>query len=73
MTGRERLRRFLDTDPADAGCAETFRLLDVYVERELARGDARLAFPRVAAHLDVCGPCIEDVRGLLAVIPGKID
>ena len=73
MTGWETLRRFLDTDPADAGCAETFRLLDVYVERELARGDARLAFPRVAAHLDVCGPCVEDVRGLLVAIAGQTD
>lgn len=73
MTSWERLRRFLDTDPADAGCAETFRLLDVYVERELARGDARLAFPGVAVHLDVCGPCTEDVRGLLAAITGQID
>jgi hypothetical protein len=65
MTGWESLRSFLSTDPADAGCGETFTLLDRYVERELARGDARLAFPRVAAHLDVCGPCAEDVRGLI--------
>jgi hypothetical protein len=73
MTGWDSLTNFLRTDPADAGCAETFRLLDRYVERELARGDARLAFPGVAAHLDVCGPCIDDVRGLLAAIPGQID
>jgi hypothetical protein len=73
LTGWERLRRFLDTDPADAGCGETFRLLDVYVERELARGDARLAFPGVAAHLNVCGPCAEDVHGLLAAITWQID
>jgi hypothetical protein len=73
MTAWDSLRSFLRTDPADAGCAETFRLLDVYVERELARGDARLAFPGVAAHLDVCGPCIEDVRGLLAAVAGQID
>ena len=34
------LVRFLKTDPLDAGCAETFELLERYVERELARGDA---------------------------------
>lgn len=73
MTGWDSLRTFLRTDPADAGCAETFRLLDRYVERELAFGDARLAFPGIAAHLDVCGPCVEDVRGLLAAITEHID
>jgi hypothetical protein len=73
LTGRESLRNFLSTDPADAGCAETFRLIDRYVERELARGDAGLAFPRVALHLNVCGPCAEDVRGLLAAVAGELD
>ncbi len=38
------LERFLKTDPADAGCAETFELLDRYVERELAHGDAAEQF-----------------------------
>ncbi len=73
MTGWGSLKSFLSTDPADAGCAETFRLLDAYVERELALGDARLAFPGVAAHLDVCGPCVQDVRGLLAAIARESD
>ena len=73
MTGWRSLKSFLSTDPADAGCAETFRLLDAYVERELALGDARLAFPGVAAHLDVCGPCVQDVRGLLAAIARESD
>jgi hypothetical protein len=73
MTGWDSLRAFLRTDPADAGCAETFRLLDRYVERELASGDARLAFPGIAAHLDVCGPCTEDVRGLVAAVAGQND
>jgi hypothetical protein len=73
LTGWESFRKFLSTDPADAGCAETFRLADRYVEREFARGDARLAFPRVAVHLNVCGPCAEDVRGLLAAVAEQID
>jgi hypothetical protein len=70
LTGWESLRSFLSTDPVDAGCAETFRLLDRYVERELARGDAGIAFPGIAVHLKVCGPCAEDVRGLLAAVTG---
>ena len=40
------LERFLRTDPGDAGCAETFELLDRYVERELAHGDAGRALSR---------------------------
>ena len=40
------LERFLKTDPGDAGCAETFELLDRYVERELAHGDAAERYPR---------------------------
>jgi hypothetical protein len=73
LTGWESLKGFLSTDPLDAGCAEAFRLLDVYVERELARGDARSVFREVAAHLEACGPCSEDVRGLLAAVTGTID
>jgi hypothetical protein len=66
MTGPESLRRFLETTPADVGCGETFRLLAVYVDRQLDFGDAEVTYPGVAAHLRVCGPCSEDFRGLLA-------
>jgi hypothetical protein len=62
------LERFLKTDPQDAGCAETFDLLDLYVERELAHGDAAERYPGVAAHLSSCNPCVEDFEGLLAAI-----
>lgn len=71
MNGWDTLRRFLSTDPADAGCAETFRLLDVYVEREIAAGDAETRYPAVGAHLRVCVPCAEDYRGLLAALRGQ--
>jgi len=64
------LVRFLKTDPLDAGCAETFELLERYVERELARGDAAEQFPGVAAHLSGCNPCVQDFEGLLAAIAG---
>jgi hypothetical protein len=62
------LDRFLQTDPADAGCAETFALLEVCVEQALAGVDIDLSHPRVAAHLRGCDPCAEDFRGLLAQV-----
>lgn len=62
------LERFLNTDSQDSGCAETFELLDRYVERELAHGDAAARYPGVAAHLSSCNPCVEDFEGLLAAI-----
>jgi hypothetical protein len=62
------LERFLTTDPLDAGCAETFALLDQYVERELAHRDAAAQFPGIAAHLSGCNPCVHDFEGLLAAI-----
>lgn len=68
MTGTANLRRFLHTDPADAGCARVFALLDAYVERELAYGDAAERYPDVAAHLEACGPCAEDYLGLRALL-----
>jgi hypothetical protein len=62
------LERFLTTNPNDAGCAETFALLDLFVERELAHGDAAVVFPGVATHYSQCRPCIEDFDGLMAAI-----
>ena len=64
------LERFLRTDPADVGCAETFELLDRYVERQLAHGDAGRRFPGIAAHLSNCTPCVQDFEGLVAAIGG---
>jgi hypothetical protein len=66
------LERFLRTDPLDAGCTETFELLDRYVERQLAYGDAAARYPAIAAHLSSCNPCIEDFEGLLAAISGPV-
>jgi hypothetical protein len=66
------LDRFLQTDPRDAGCAKAMELLHVYAE--LAAADPReaeLRYPGVAAHLRACGPCAEDLAGLLAAI--KVD
>jgi hypothetical protein len=64
------LEKFLRTDLADAGCAETFELLDHYVERQLAYGDAAAHYPGIAVHLSNCNPCVQDFEGLLAAISG---
>ncbi|HEX3541340.1 MAG TPA: hypothetical protein VHT75_12980 [Acidimicrobiales bacterium] len=57
----------------DAGCAQTFELLDRYVERELAYGDAAQRYPEIAAHLSSCNPCVQDFEGLLAAIADPTD
>jgi hypothetical protein len=63
------LDRFLQTDPLDVGCGEAMEIMHVYVE--LAATDAEGAarrYPGVAAHLRACGPCSEDLEGLLAAV-----
>ncbi len=69
MNSWSELDRFLRTDPRDAGCATAMELLHVYAE--LAAADSPVAerrYPEVAAHLRSCGPCAEDLEGLLAAI-----
>lgn len=68
MTGISNLDRFLRTDPDDAGCERTFALIHLYIERELAHGDAADHYPRIAAHLAICSPCAEDYLGLRALL-----
>ena len=66
MNGWAALDRLLWTDPRDAGCDAARDLLDVYAELLLAEGAAaRVHFPDVAAHIHSCGPCAEDLEGLL--------
>jgi hypothetical protein len=60
-----RLRRFLRTDPEDAGCEQTMERLHVYVEQILAGAEPD---PGIAAHLQACDPCAQDAEGLLAAI-----
>ena len=60
---------FLETDPQDAGCAKAMELLHVYAEVVIADPDAaKQQYPQVAAHVRACGPCAEDLEGLLAAI-----
>jgi hypothetical protein len=69
MNGSAALRKFLSTDPRDVGCGEAMALLDVYAD--LATHDtaeAERLYPGLAVHLNACGPCTEDLAGLLAAI-----
>lgn len=68
MTGWAGLDRLLDVDPKDGGCGHAMELLHVYGELLAANRDAATAYPAVAAHLAACGPCHEDLAGLLALL-----
>jgi hypothetical protein len=58
--------RFLRTDPQDAGCDETRRLLHDYVDALLDGAHPEIRYPGIAAHLDDCPPCADERDGLLA-------
>jgi hypothetical protein len=60
------LDRFLRTDPRDAGCAETMRLLHVYVDALIAGEDPERRHPGLAVHLRECSPCADELDGLVA-------
>ena len=65
---RERLERFLATDPRDVGCDEAMAVMHLYAELLAAGVDAAEQYPGVAAHLAACDACAEDVDGLLAAV-----
>jgi hypothetical protein len=71
MNERERLERFLRTDPRDVGCGEAIAVLHVYVDLIAAGGDAADRYPGVATHLAACGPCGDDFAGLLAAVTSE--
>ncbi|WP_329474927.1 hypothetical protein OG558_22400 [Kribbella sp. NBC_01510] len=65
---RERLERFLATDPRDVGCDEAMAVMHLYAELLAAGVDAAEQYPGVAAHLAACEACAGDVDGLLAAV-----
>jgi hypothetical protein len=63
------LERLLDVDPRDAGCDHARHVLHVYAELvQQDDGIAAARYPEVAAHLAACGPCEQDLEGLLHLI-----
>jgi hypothetical protein len=67
---RDRLERFLATDPRDVGCDEAMAVMHLYAELLAAAADTAAAeqYPGVAAHLAACEACAEDVDGLLDAV-----
>jgi hypothetical protein len=69
MSGWSALDRILTTDDADGGCGTAMDLLHAYADLASRNPDeARARYPQVAAHLRQCGPCAEDLQGLLQAI-----
>jgi len=70
MSDLKRLERFLRTDPRDVGCDGAMAVLHVYADLVAADRNAAGRYPGVAAHLAACGPCAEDLAGLLLAVAG---
>ena len=68
MTRWPELERFLRTDPKDVGCDEAMAVLHVYADIMAGGEDPEVLYPGVGAHLRACGPCAEDLHGLLEAI-----
>ncbi|MGC8514385.1 MAG: hypothetical protein ACP5P1_15345 [Acidimicrobiales bacterium] len=60
------------TDPRDVGCDEAIRLMHVYAGLLVDQGNDRTVtrHPGIAAHFRSCGPCAEDLEGLLLALRG---
>lgn len=68
MTRWQRLEHFLDTDPRDVGCDQAMAVLDIYAEIIVEGNDPDDLYPGITAHIRACGPCAEDLAGLLSAI-----
>src|SRR3954447_8770800 len=62
------LEAFLTTDPKDIGCGEAMEVLHAYADMVAADEAAQERFPEVAAHLQACGPCTEDLDALVEAV-----
>jgi hypothetical protein len=68
---RRLVGRLLGPEEAEVSCEMCFELLDVYVDMELAGGDAAAEMPAMHAHLQGCPACDEDHESLLALAGGS--
>jgi hypothetical protein len=73
MTNWPELERFLHTDPKDVGCDQAMAVLHVYADMMAEGEDPEVRYPGVSAHLRACGPCVEDLHGLLEAIRAASD
>jgi hypothetical protein len=68
MNGWSELEEFLRTDPRDVGCAKAMEMMHIYADLAAAGDPVEERYPGFAAHLRSCGPCAEDLDGLLAAL-----
>ena len=52
----------------DVGCDEAMAVLHIYADLAATGENPAERYPGVAAHLAACGPCAEDLTGLLAAV-----
>lgn len=57
-----------ETDEGEYNCAETFDLLDEYVELVVDEQDAAALMPFVQRHLEHCAGCQEQYKALIAIL-----
>jgi hypothetical protein len=57
----------------EVDCDECFRLLDQYAEHQHRSRNAAAEFPQLAAHLDGCPVCQEELESLLALLTSDDD
>lgn len=68
MSDRDLITRLLGTPGNDPGCDGAHARLAEYIEAELAGREMAELLPTVAEHLRNCPACVEDYRGLLALV-----
>ncbi len=67
-TVKNLLRQVDKTEDGQYSCAETFALLDEYVELVVSNEDAAALMPLVERHLEVCPECSPRYKALLAIL-----
>lgn len=63
-----RLDACVQANPRDAGCDEAMEMMDVCADLLAAGGDPADRYPGLHAHFMECGPCAQDLEGLLATV-----
>jgi hypothetical protein len=68
VSDRDLITRLLGTAGEDTGCEGAHARLAEYIEGELAGREMADFIPGVAQHLRNCPACVEDYRGLIALV-----
>lgn len=68
MNEHDLATRLLGTSGDDTGCEGAHARLAEYIEGELTGRNVVELLPAVARHLRNCPACVEDYRGLLALV-----